>query len=46
MHKEFWSEILKGRDNLEGLGVGGMIILEWISGKWVGRCGLDLCGSR
>jgi len=34
-----------GRDLSEGLGVDGKIILEWILGKWVGRCGLDASGS-
>jgi hypothetical protein len=37
MHVIFWSENLKGRADLEDLGVDGMIILEWILGKWGGR---------
>jgi hypothetical protein len=28
MHEKFWSENLKGRDYLEDLGVGRVIILE------------------
>jgi hypothetical protein len=28
------SENLKGRDHMEGLGLGGKIIVEWILGKW------------
>jgi hypothetical protein len=31
---------LEGRDYLEGLGIDGKIILEWIL-----RCGLDVFGS-
>jgi hypothetical protein len=31
----FWSEILKGADHLEDLGVDGRIILEWSLGKYV-----------
>jgi hypothetical protein len=27
-------ENLKGRDNLEDLGIDGRILLEWILGKW------------
>jgi hypothetical protein len=33
MHKEFWSENLKGRDRPKDLGVDGKIILEWILGR-------------
>jgi hypothetical protein len=33
MHTAVWLEKLKGRDNLEDLGVDEMIILEWILGK-------------
>jgi hypothetical protein len=29
-HTKFWSENLKGRDNLESLGVDGRIVLKWI----------------
>jgi hypothetical protein len=32
-HTKFWSENLKGRDNLEDLGIDGRIILEWIIEK-------------
>jgi hypothetical protein len=34
MHAKFWSEDLNGIDHMEGLGVGGKIILEWILGKY------------
>jgi hypothetical protein len=37
MHRNFWSEIAKERRLLEGLGVDGRMILEWILQKWVGR---------
>jgi hypothetical protein len=33
MHTKFWSENLKGRDNLEDLGIGRRIILECILEK-------------
>jgi hypothetical protein len=33
MHTIFWLENLKGGDHLEGLGLGGKIILEWILEK-------------
>jgi len=33
MHKIFWSAILKGRDHLEDLGIGGKITLKWILRK-------------
>jgi hypothetical protein len=45
MRTKFWSENLKGRDHSEDLGVDGMTILEWFSGKQGGRCGLDSSGS-
>jgi hypothetical protein len=34
MHTQFWSEILKERDNLEDIGIDRKIILEWIFEKW------------
>jgi hypothetical protein len=37
MRANFWSENLKRRDYSEDLGVDGMIILEWILGKWGGK---------
>jgi len=30
MHTKFWSENLNGRGHLQGLGIDGDIILEWI----------------
>jgi len=30
MYKEFWSKNLKGRNNLEDLGVDGRMTLTWI----------------
>jgi hypothetical protein len=30
-------ESLKGRDQYEDLGLDGMIILKWITGKYVGK---------
>jgi hypothetical protein len=33
MHTNFWSENLKGRDDLEDLGVDGRVTVEWILGK-------------
>jgi len=33
MHTKFLSENVKVRDHVEGLGVDGRIILEWILGK-------------
>jgi len=35
MHKKFWSENLIGRDHSED--VDGMIILDWILGKYGGK---------
>jgi hypothetical protein len=40
-----WFVSLKGRDGAENLGVDGKIILKWMSGKWMGRCGLNSSGS-
>jgi hypothetical protein len=37
MHSKFWLENLKGRDNMEDLGIDETIILEWISGKYGGK---------
>jgi hypothetical protein len=28
-----WLEYLKGRDHLEGIGIGAKVVLEWILGK-------------
>jgi hypothetical protein len=43
MHTKFWFENLKGRDQLEDLGV-DVKILDCILVKQ-GRCGLDASGS-
>jgi len=45
MHTKFWSENLKEREHAEDLGLPGKIILEWVLGKKVVRCGLDAGGS-
>jgi len=42
----FWTGKLNGRDYAEDLGVDGKVILEWILGKWVKRCGLDESSSE
>jgi hypothetical protein len=36
--RKFWSENLKGSNNLEELGVNGKIMLEWVLGgkEWEG----------
>jgi len=44
MQTKLWSENLKGRDHLEDIGIDEKIILEWILGKWGGRCVLDSSG--
>jgi hypothetical protein len=44
MHKKC-PENLKGKDHSEGLGVDGMIILEWILRKRVRKCGVVASGS-
>jgi len=36
---------MKAGDYLADMGLYGKIILEWILGKCVGRCGLDAAGS-
>jgi hypothetical protein len=33
MHKEYWPENVKRRDDLGDLGLDGRIILEWVLGK-------------
>jgi hypothetical protein len=45
MCANFLSEVPKGRDHLEYLGVAGSIILKWILDKYMGGCGLDSPGS-
>jgi len=37
MHAIFWLENLKGRDQLEDLGIHGKVTLEWILGKYGGK---------
>jgi hypothetical protein len=37
MHTKFWSDNLKGRDHLEDLGTGGMILLNRTLRNWVGE---------
>jgi hypothetical protein len=37
MHNKFWSGNLKGRDQLEDLGIDGRIILEWFLGLYGGN---------
>jgi hypothetical protein len=41
-HTKFWSEILRGRDHAEDLGVDERIILECISGKQCERVWLKI----
>jgi len=41
VHTGFWWGELRERDHLEGPGVGGRIILEWIFRKLNGEHGLD-----
>jgi hypothetical protein len=36
VHAEFWWENLREREDLEVLGVDGVIILKWIFKKWYG----------
>jgi hypothetical protein len=33
VHTKFWSEILKGKDHAEDLGIDGKITLKWNLGK-------------
>jgi hypothetical protein len=42
---KFWSGNLKGRENLEDLGMDERIVLKWILEKLLEGCGLDLSGS-
>jgi hypothetical protein len=37
MHTKFWPEKLQRRDHLEGMGVGGRIILAWVLEKQGGK---------
>ena len=36
MHTGFWCGNLRERDQLEGIGVGGRIILKWLFKRWDG----------
>jgi hypothetical protein len=36
MHKEFWSENLKGGEHLKDLNIDERIIVKWILYKWGG----------
>jgi len=42
---KFWSENLKGRDHAKYLAIDGKILLKWIFGNRVGKCGLDASSS-
>jgi hypothetical protein len=44
MHTKCWSEDVKGKYNLEDIGVDGRVILDCILRR-VGSCGLDASGS-
>jgi hypothetical protein len=46
MHKIFWLENMKGRDNSENLNVDGSLILEWILGKQGGKVGSECIWIR
>jgi len=37
MRTNLWSEDVKGRDHSEDLTIDGEILLEWMSGKFVGN---------
>jgi hypothetical protein len=41
MHTKFRSENLKRRDHSDDLGVGGMLILEWILEEYGGNICID-----
>jgi hypothetical protein len=45
MHTISLLENLKGRDHMEDRDIDEKIILEWILGKYDGRCGLDSSSS-
>jgi hypothetical protein len=45
MHPNFGQKTCRGRDHSEDTGVDRKIILEWILGHSVGKCGLDASGS-
>jgi hypothetical protein len=44
MYKLLWLQNLKGRNHEEDLGVDGIMILEWILGNRLGKCGVNAYG--
>jgi hypothetical protein len=45
-HTKFFLESLKGRDHMEGLSIGGSILLKLMFGNMVGGYEFDSSGSR
>jgi hypothetical protein len=46
VHTGFWWGDLRKRDNLEDLGMGGRIILNWVFKKWDGGAITELIWLR